>query len=217
MKTKFFLILLIGISSLCFSQVAYKTDKNKIIKYYLIDKFNDTTLVSVTNPNIKVYCGFNIYDNKGLKVDEVNPKNFKYLILENSLGETIKLKSIPAKKKKSYCKNKNVFVDVLIENSTYDLKKGKIDLYYHEFTNHRTFDSTNEFEIPKISSPVKSKIFYLKDINGIHEVKNFKYHFKRFPEILGKQLYEKMIRSDKNEKQFLQDYLIEYNRGIDKL
>jgi len=218
MKTKLFLTLLIGITSLSFSQGFSNSERAKIVNYYLINKLNDTIQVSVTNPKRSFHCGFNIYNNNGQLKSRVNPEHFNYLILENSLGETTKLKSLPNIKKTENCKNRNVFVPVLIENSDQDIKKGKVDFYCHEFTSNRTTVlSSDDSIIQKGSVLVHSKIFYFKDLNGLHIVKNYKYHFKRYPKILGKQLYKKMMRSDKGEKQFLLDYLTEYNRKIDRL
>jgi hypothetical protein len=63
---------------------------------------------------------------------------------------------------------------------------------------------------------VHSKIYYFKDLNGLHEI-NFKYQFKRFPKILGKKLYKEMMNSNKDQKQFLLDYFTEYNKNIDNV
>src|SRR4030066_1354059 len=109
MKTKLLLTLLIGISSLSFSQSLSNSDSNKLQNYYLINKFNDTTLVySGTMSTEELHCGFKISDKDGQLTDQrVNPEEFNYLLFINSDGKTIKLKSFPTKKTIQECYNKN--------------------------------------------------------------------------------------------------------------
>jgi len=214
MKNKLLLTLLIGFSSLSFSQSLSNSDRNKLQNYYLINKFNDTTLVySGSMSTEELHCGFKLYDKDGQLTDQrVNPEQFNYLLFVNSYGKTIKLKSFPTKKTIQECYNKNVFMFVLIENSDQDLKNGKVDFYSHEFT---LMDPINfgEDVYGQGYKRVHSKIYYFKDLNGLHEI-NFKHQFKHYPKILGKKLYKKMMNSSKDQKQFLLDYFTEYNRNI---
>ena len=215
MKTKLILTLLIGISTLSFSQNSSNIDRNKLRNYYLINKFNDTTQVySETMKIEELHCGFDLYDKNGHSTNlSVNPELCKYLLFINSNGRTVKLKSVPVKKRIRGCLKKSVFMLVLIENSDQDFKNGKVDFYSHKYT-HMDRYKFGAHEYAEIGvRRVSSEIYYFKDLNGLHQI-SFKYQFERFPKILGKKLYKKMIQSDKGEKQFLLDYFTEYNENI---
>lgn len=213
MKTKLLLFSLLT-STLIFSQI----NEDKLRKYYLIDKLNDTSLVYgkiLSNENLS--GGFAMFDKNGNRVHEkVNPDSFKYLLFSNSDGKTTMLKSLPFKKEPIFLfyDSENVFMSILIENTEEELKKGKIDFYTHEFT----AGSPSSFGPNGFSgyTPVNIQIYYFKDLNGLHQIKN-KSHFKSFPEILGVELYKKMKNSDKEQKEFLLDYFTAYNNSVEKL
>ncbi|WP_405292319.1 hypothetical protein [Algibacter sp. Ld11] len=212
MKIKLIIILLIGITSLGFSQNTDNFDRDKLKNYYLINKFNDTTQVhSETMRSEEIHCGFDLYDTKGRFTNKrVDPKDFKYLLFKNSEGRSIKLKSIPVKKIIKDCIKKNVFMEVLIENSDQDLKNGKVDFYSHKYTYMNSYEFGDSNFGEQGYSRDYAEDYYFKDMNGIHQI-NFNYQFKRFPKLLGKELYKKMKKSNKGEKQFLLDYFSEYN------
>lgn len=221
MKTKLLLALLIGCTSLSFSQKLQNLDNDKPIHYYLVNKENDTTITQGEIGGIEeIQRGFFILNENNGERQIVNPDNFNYLFLKNSEGKTFNLKSLPIERKKitlqknNSIKNRNAFMTILIENSENDLKKGKLDLYLHEFaydteTSNPYWDGEGEIR-------VKSNTFYFQDLNGLHQIYS-KSDFKHFPKILGKNLYKKMMNSDKEKEQFLRDYFTEYNKKIDTL
>lgn len=217
MKTKLTLILLIVITSLSFSQNTSNFDRDELKSYYLISKLNDTTKVySETLKIEELHCGFILYDEKGRFTNKrVYPKQFKNLLFKNSEGKIVKLKSIPVKKRIKDCLDKVVFMEVLIENSDQALKNGKVDFYSHKYTYMKAYKyGFNDLASRNLGeqgfSRNYSEDYYFKDLNGIHQI-NFMNQFKRFPKILGKELYKKMKKSNKGEKQFLLDYFAEYN------
>lgn len=213
MKTKLLLLSLLT-STLIFSQI----NEDRLRKYYLIDKLNDTSLVYgkiLSNENLS--GGFNMFDKNGNRVHQkVNPDTFKYLLFSNSDGKTTMLKSLPFKKEPVFLlyDPENVFMSILIENSEEELKKGKVDFYIHEFTS----GTPSSFGPNGFSgySPVNIQIYYFKDLNGLHQIKK-KSQFKSFPEILGVELFKKMRKSDKEPKEFLLDYFTSYNNSVVKL
>lgn len=222
MKIKLLQVLLIGISSFCYSQYPEDSDyihKTEIREYYLIDKLNDTALIyGEILPIEFLHDGFKIFDKSGNKTrQKVNPDSYKYLFYKNIEGSPIRLKSLPIVKDlafKMFYDPTNVFMNILIENPEEEIEKGKVDFYIHEFSvsSPSGFGPNGFYDY----SSKNIQIFYFKDSIGLHQIKN-KSHFKSFPKILGKELHKKMKKSDKGKKQFLLDYFNEYNNSIDKL
>jgi len=214
-KSKIKIILFLSsllTSTLIFSQI----DKSKLREYYLINKSNDTILVYGKKlPIERLQGGFRVFNKKGIKTKlKVNPDIFKYLLFTNSDEEKISLKSLPIKRILDFRINKstNVFMNILIENSEEEIEKGKVDFYMHKFTAAAS-PGANGFSN---HSSGNVKIYYFKDSSGLHQI-TYKYQFISFPKILGKELYRKMEKSDKGQKQFLYDYFMEYNKKIDML
>jgi len=210
MKLKLLALTLLT-TTIMFSQINY----NKLRKYYLVNKNNDTTFVYGKKlPIVKLQSGFTIFDDNGKRTfEKVNPDNFINLIYKLDNGEMKTLKSMPAIVHKSFYPYNNVFMTILIENTNEDLKKGKVDFYLQE----------HKGGSPGVMGPngmfmgsfsVDMKILYFKDTLGMHRI-NYKYHFKRYPKLLGKKLFKEMVKSKKDRIQFLTDYFNKYNKSID--
>jgi len=208
------ILFVIGLltSTLIFSQI----DKSKLRKYYLINKFNDTIpaygkILSIE----RLQAGFRVFDKNGNRTKhKVNPNTYKYLLFTNSDKKSIILKSLPIKRNFAFLDKKatNVFMNILIENSEEEIEKGKVDLYMHKFTAAGS-QGANGFSG---YSSGNVQTYYFKNLSGLHQI-TYKYQFKSFPKILGNELYKKMEKSDKGQKQFLFDYFTEYNNSVVKL
>lgn len=222
MKTKLLFALVIGITSLNYSQELQSLDNNKLINYYLVNKSNDSTMIQgEILPIETIQRGFTFCDKTDEKI-AINPNDFKYLFLKNSEGKTFNLKSLPFKRKTfSRVVPGNVFMTILIENSESELKKGKLNLYLHEFIYLKNQDYSQEQSVEWPSHMekdifIKSKVLYFEDLDGLHQIDS-KSQFKKFPKVLGKRLFKKMRNSSKEKEQFLLDYFTKYNMKIVKL
>jgi len=210
MKLKLLLIL-------AFTTITVFSQKNKqkFRRYYLVNKFNDTTIfLGKKKPLEKLEKGFRIFDSnyKRTKHKVTPDSNFKYLVYIDK--DTIKLKPLKPKVKKFAYAYTNAFMQVYIENSDKDIAKGKIDFYVHRYTvSSPGMMGPNGMMMGGV--PNVSEIYYFKDLKGLHRI-NYKYHFKRYPKLLGKEKWFEMQKSKKSDLQFLLDYFTEYNNAIDK-
>ncbi|WP_117883232.1 hypothetical protein [Aureibaculum luteum] len=224
MKIKLFLALFMGLTIASYSQIALNpSDAHEPQKYTVITKENDT--ISVYGPKVNIDFinrGFEEYDKKGQPTGgQINPINDSKILYNDNDGKTITLKSVTLPKKISGVFFENPFMFSLIENSEQDLKKGKIDFYVLQYTKEPLIESQSDinqassegrnYYKPKYAIKIK---YYFKDSNGLHQI-DYKRQFKLYPEILGKEVFEKMKQSNKSRKQFLLDYFTEYNRKID--
>ena len=229
MKTKLFFAIPIGFISLSYSQALQSIDEmnpniKKPINYYLVNKKNDTTLIKGEVLPIKtIQRGFVYITEKGDK-KTINPDNFTYLLMKNSEGKTLTLKSLPFKIKTfSRAVKKNAFMTVLIENSENQLKEGKLNLYLHDYIylKNKVLSFEESVEWPshmdlEKDQFIESKTLYFQDLDGLHIIDS-KSDFKQFPKILGKQLYKEMKNSDKDKVQFILDYFTKYNMKVVKI
>lgn len=227
MKTKLFFAISIGIISLSYSQGLPSIDKlnsnnEKPTIYYLVNKKSDTTLIyGEILPIETIQRGFTYLTENG---DEkiINPDDFTYLLMKNSEGKTLTLKSLPFKRKTfSRAVKRNAFMTVLIESSESELKKGKLNLYLHDYIylKNKVLSQEESVEWPSHMEKdqfIESKTLYFQDMDGLHIIDS-KSDFKQFPKILGKQLYREMKNSYKDKVQFLFDYFTKYNMKIVKL
>lgn len=228
MKHKLIILLLIGLSSLSHSQKINDSniDRTRFQDYYLVNKSNDTILVYGLISTInKLHDGFEVYDENGNTTNiTVNPEYWDYLFFKNYDGKIVTLKSLPIKKALlSDYYYKNVFMHVALKNSDVDIQNGKMNFYSCEFnvrssSSYRFASGVGEGDPDRAGriSYNYIKAFYFKDINGFHLIKT-KSDFKHFPKVLGKDLYKKMKKSSKGEKQFLFDYFTKHNNSLNRL
>ena len=228
MKTKLFFAISIGFIFLSYSQALQGIDKlnsniKRPINYYLVNKKSDTTLIyGEILPIETIQRGFVYLTENGDK-RTINPDDFTYLLMKNSEGKTLTLKSLPFKRKTfSRAVKRNTFMTVLIENSENELKKGKLNLYLHNYIYLKIKDLSQEkcVEWPSHMNLekdqfIESKTLYFQYLDGLYIIES-KSDFKQFPKILGKQLYREMKNSDKDKVQFILDYFTKYNMKMVK-
>jgi len=201
METKLFFLV-------CLSSFTLLSQNNKLElrKYNLINELGDTSIVYGKKLSIeKIQGGFKIFDEKGNKIKEkVTPDNFKYISYKLDNGKMEILKSLPAKVKLVAYSYKNAFMSILIEHSEQDLKRGKINLYIHTYKVH----------IKELGSGSHiTGIVYFEDEKGTHRV-NHKNHYKRYPKLLGIEIYKKMKKSGWGNLGFLYEYFTKHNKSI---
>ncbi|MCL5130497.1 hypothetical protein [Algibacter sp. L4_22] len=228
MKTKLFFAISIGFISLSYSQTLQSIDKlnsniKRPINYYLVNKKSDTTLIyGEILPIETIQRGF-VYLTENEDKKKINPDDFTYLLMKNSEGKTLTLKSLPFKRKTfSRAVKRNAFMTVLIENSESELKKGKLNLYLHNYIylKNKVLSQEECVEWPshvnlEKDQFIESKTLYFQYLDGLYIIES-KSDFKQFPKILGKQLYREMKNSDKDKVQFILDYFTKYNMKIVK-
>ncbi|SFC66838.1 hypothetical protein SAMN04489722_103118 [Algibacter lectus] len=216
MKMKILLAFFIGITVSSYSQ-----DVNYLWEYTLINKLNeDITVYGFELPVNKLHGGFAALDKTGKQTGvQINPDDFVYLIFKNSEGKVVRLKSLPFKNSIGSYMYSNAFMLTYIENLSEDMEQGKVNFYVHEFSDIRAYSfGDNGIEIGGESRQGYKrkyfKSFYFEDLYGLHKINN-KSDFNKFPELLGKELYRKMRRSDMEYEDFLFNYFTNYNNSID--
>ncbi len=217
---KILLAFFIGITVSSYSQ-----DVNYLWEYTVINKLNeDITVYGFELPVNKLHGGFAALDKTGKQTGvQINPDDFEYLIFKNSEGEVVRLKSLPFKKSIRSHMYSNAFMITYIENLSADMEQGKINFYVHEFSEIRAYSYgySGIYNAIEIGGEVRQgnkrkyfKSFYFEDLYGLHKINN-KSDFNKFPELLGKELYRKMRRSDMEYEDFLFNYFTNYNNSID--
>ncbi|TXE07817.1 hypothetical protein ES711_10310 [Gelidibacter salicanalis] len=224
MKTRLFFAIAIAFISLGNSQEIQSINKlnssnEQPIIYYLVNKKSDTTLIYGEKLPIRtIQRGFTYLNETG---DEktINPDDFTYLLMKNSEGKTLTLRSLPFKRKTfSRAAKRNAFMTVLIENSESELKKGKLNLYLHDniYLKSKVLPLEESVEWPSHMEKdqfIESQTIYFQDLDGLHIIDS-KSDFKDIPKVLGKKLYREMKNSDKGKVEFLLDYFTNYNMKI---
>jgi len=164
------LTVILLMSSSIFSQ------NKKLNTCLLINKQNDTvSFIGKKLNSLNVHNGFYVFNEYGKKTGiKVEPDNFTYLILKDSINGNIKFKSIKKIKGALYTKgSKNAFMQIGIEN---DLKSGKLSVYAHKY-----------------QTSAENFFLYIEDLNGMHLV----YTKKDVISYIGKDSYRMYNASKK--------------------